>query len=66
MTGPDHEHVVKAVGVRVARKHLDWYLEALGIALDKETRKLLLGSETPSEVAGMIPAVYGGDWRQAA
>jgi tRNA-dihydrouridine synthase B len=54
------------VGVRVARKHLDWYLEALGIALDKETRKLLLGSETPSEVAGMIPAVYGGDWRQAA
>jgi tRNA-dihydrouridine synthase B len=54
------------VGVRVARKHLDWYLEALGIALDKETRKLLLGSETPSEVAGMIPAIYGGDWRQAA
>jgi len=54
------------VGVRVARKHLDWYLEALGIALDKETRKLLLGSETPAEVAGMIPAIYGGDWRQAA
>jgi tRNA-dihydrouridine synthase B len=54
------------VGVRVARKHLDWYLEALGIVLEKGTRKLLLGSETPSEVAGMIPAIYGGDWRQAA
>ena len=54
------------VGVRVARKHLDWYLEASGVTLDKETRKALLGSETPADITRMIPAVYGGEWRQAA
>lgn len=54
------------VGLRVARKHLDWYLEAAGVALDKETRKALLGSETPADITRMIPAVYGGEWRQAA
>ena len=54
------------IGVRVARKHLDWYLEALGITLDKEVRKTLLGTETPAEVIAMIPDIYGGDWRQAA
>jgi len=54
------------VGVRVARKHLDWYLDAAGIVLDKPTRSRLLNCEDPSEVIGMIPTVYGGDWRLAA
>lgn len=54
------------LGVRVARKHLDWYLEALGIVLEKDTRKALLNAEDPNSVVEMIPAVYGGDWRQAA
>ncbi len=54
------------LGVRVARKHLDWYLEALGIALEKETRRALLNAEDPAAVVEMIPAIYGGDWRQAA
>ena len=54
------------LGVRVARKHLDWYLEALGIVLAKDTRKALLNAESPAEVVDMIPAIYGGDWRQAA
>jgi tRNA-dihydrouridine synthase B len=54
------------IGVRVARKHLDWYLEALGIELDKNTRKVLLGTEAHHEVQDMIPGIYGGDWRQAA
>ncbi|HEY9010829.1 MAG TPA: tRNA dihydrouridine synthase DusB [Devosia sp.] len=54
------------VGVRVARKHLDWYLEALGIELHKEVRKVLLGTEAPGEVIEMIPSIYGGGWRQAA
>ena len=54
------------LGVRVARKHLDWYLEALGIVLAKDTRKALLNAESPAEVIDMIPAIYGGDWRQAA
>jgi tRNA-dihydrouridine synthase B len=54
------------LGVRVARKHLDWYLEALGIVLAKDTRKALLNAESPAEVIDMIPAIYGGEWRQAA
>jgi tRNA-dihydrouridine synthase B len=55
-----------AVGVRVARKHLDWYLEALGITIDKERRRTLLGIETPSEVLGLIEEIYGETWGRAA
>jgi tRNA-dihydrouridine synthase B len=54
------------VGVRAARKHLDWYLEALGGPVDRETRKLLLNTEQPDDVLAMIPDLYGGAWRQAA
>ncbi len=53
------------VGVRVARKHLDWYLEAAGGASDPQRRKELLASENPADVLGMIPQIYG-DWRLAA
>jgi len=62
MMGEYGEHV----GVRAARKHLDWYLEALRIVLDKETRRTLLNAESPAAVLGMIPEVYSGTWRQAA
>ena len=55
-----------AVGIRVARKHLDWYLEALGIALGRETRRTLLGLETPTDVVALIRAVFGPEPRQAA
>lgn len=54
------------IGLRVARKHLDWYLEAAGIALDKQTRRALLGSETTEDVKRLIPEIFGEDWRQAA
>jgi tRNA-dihydrouridine synthase B len=54
------------VGVRAARKHLDWYLEALGTPPDRDTRKALLNAESPRVVLTMIPEVYGGGWRQAA
>jgi len=54
------------VGVRAARKHLDWYLEALGIELDKDTRRTLLNAEAPADVLAMIPEIYSGDWRRAA
>ena len=54
------------VGVRAARKHLDWYLEAMGEPVDRETRKLLLASEDPHAVLAMIPSIYGGGWRLAA
>lgn len=54
------------VGLRAARKHLDWYLEAAGIALDKPTRSRLLNAEDPAEVHSMIPDIYEGGWRLAA
>lgn len=55
-----------ALGVRVARKHLDWYLESAGIGLDKESRRTFLGLEAAEAVKRAIPAIYGDDWRQAA
>ncbi len=54
------------IGVRVARKHLDWYLEAAGLTLDKPVRAQLLGSLVPAEVLGMIPSIYSAGWRRAA
>jgi tRNA-dihydrouridine synthase B len=54
------------VGVRVARKHLDWYLDAAGIVLEKPVRALLLGSEVPAEVLGLIRSVYTEGWSAAA
>jgi nifR3 family TIM-barrel protein len=55
-----------AVGLRAARKHLDWYAEAAGIALDKSTRKAFLNSETPAEVIAMIGEIFSGNWEAAA
>lgn len=55
-----------ALGVRVARKHLDWYLESADIDLDKESRRTFLGLEAAEAVKRAIPAIYGDDWRQAA
>ena len=56
----------KAVGVRVARKHLDWYLQALGLELDKPRRTALLAGDEPQEVIALIPGIYGDDRRLAA
>jgi tRNA-dihydrouridine synthase B len=55
-----------AVGVRAARKHLDWYLEAAGLAIEPGLRKRLLQSETPTEVLGLIELVFGGAELRAA
>ena len=54
------------VGVRAARKHLDWYLEAAGIVLEKSVRSVLLGSEDPAEVHRLIRSIYGEGWSAAA
>lgn len=54
------------VGLRAARKHLDWYLEAMGGEYDKAKRKTLLSLETPAEVLALIPQIYADDWRHAA
>jgi tRNA-dihydrouridine synthase B len=55
-----------AIGVRAARKHLDWYLEAAGIGLDKDVRRTLLNSEIPSQVQTMIRTIFADNWRRAA
>jgi len=55
-----------ALGLRVARKHLDWYLDAAGIAPDRDTRRALLQAESTGEVKRMIPVIFGEDWRKAA
>lgn len=55
-----------AVGLRAARKHLDWYAEAAGLLLDKPTRKALLDNESTDAVLEMIANLFAGDWSEAA
>lgn len=55
-----------AVGVRVARKHLDWYLEGQGILPAPERRKALLNSEEPAAVLALIRELWRTPWRAAA
>jgi tRNA-dihydrouridine synthase B len=55
-----------AVGLRAARKHLDWYAEAAGIVLDKPVRNAFLNNEAPTEVLDMIRHIFSGDWKAAA
>jgi tRNA-dihydrouridine synthase B len=54
------------VGLRAARKHLGWYLDAAGIVLDKPSRTAFLNNETPAEVLTMIREIFSGDWKAAA
>lgn len=54
------------VGLRAARKHLDWYIEAAGISLDKPTRGHLLNNDDPADVLQMIGSIFSGDWKAAA
>lgn len=54
------------VGVRAARKHLDWYLEAAGTALAKETRWALLNCLEPVAVRQMLRRLIRAPERQAA
>jgi tRNA-dihydrouridine synthase B len=55
-----------AVGVRAARKHLDWYLEAAGVAPAREARWALLNSTEPDDVRRMIPLLLGEAREEAA
>lgn len=54
------------VGLRAARKHLDWYLQAAGIVLEKSRRQALLNADDPKLVLSMIGETFGGDWKAAA
>jgi tRNA-dihydrouridine synthase B len=55
-----------AVGSRAARKHLDWYAEAEGLALDKPTRRALLDNDDTKAVLALIGTLFSGEWRAAA
>ena len=54
------------VGVRVARKHLDWYLEGQGLTPAPEVRKALLGSFDPAEVVRLIRDLFAPALQVAA
>ena len=55
-----------AVGLRAARKHLDWYAEAAGIMLDKPARNAFLNNEEPAEVLRQIDTIFSSEQRAAA
>ena len=55
-----------AVGLRAARKHLDWYLEAAGIVLEKPERNALLNNEEPADVLRQIEDIFCNEQRAAA
>jgi tRNA-dihydrouridine synthase B len=54
------------VGIRAARKHLDWYLEAANLLVDKAVRRRMVESQTPAEVIGLIDSIFSGDMQEAA
>jgi tRNA-dihydrouridine synthase B len=54
------------VGVRAARKHLDWYLEAANAGISKTVRKQMLESQNPAEVIALIESIFSGEVREAA
>ncbi len=53
------------LGVRVARKHIGWYLDAVGITTGAE-RKALLTNDDPSAVLAALPALLQRSWSEAA
>lgn len=54
------------LGVRVARKHLNWYLEAQDLVLGKAERMALLEGQNPKDIVAMIGEVFSDEWRAAA
>ena len=56
----------REVGLRAARKHLDWYAEAAGLELDKPTRRALLDNDDPKAVTALIATLFADDRRVAA
>ena len=46
------------VGVRAARKQLDWFLDAANLNVEKATRKALLESLDPTHVIGLLRSIF--------
>lgn len=53
------------LGVRVARKHVGWYLDAVGIT-EGADRKALLTNDNPTSVLQELPNLLGQPWSRAA
>ncbi|MEM1364768.1 MAG: tRNA dihydrouridine synthase DusB [Pseudomonadota bacterium] len=51
-------HYGTALGVRQARKHLDWYLASSGVAVSAQERLHLMKAEEPSEVLAAIQRIF--------
>lgn len=58
------DHYGVELGVRVARKHLGWYLDALGNT-DAGYRRPLMTENDPKIVLDLLPEVFGA-WSRAA
>jgi tRNA-dihydrouridine synthase B len=54
------------IGIRAARKHLGWYLEAAGLGGDRFLRRLLLENDDPAQVIAALPGVFGDALKEAA
>ena len=54
------------VGVRAARKHLDWYLEAAALAVPRELRRELVEAEAPDEAIDLIRTIFSHPVKAAA
>jgi tRNA-dihydrouridine synthase B len=54
------------VGVRAARKHLGWYLDAANLNSGKAVRKTLLESLDPAQVIALIRSIFSTDPQAAA
>ena len=57
-------HYGTALGLRVARKHLGWYMAAAGSPLG--LRQLILTAQEPGQVLALLPDALGDDVRLAA
>ena len=58
------------VGLKAARKHLAWYVEAMeaaeGVAAASAPKRTMLTSLVPAEVIGAVTAIFNGDVERRA
>lgn len=53
------------LGVRVARKQIGWYLDALG-GVEQGARRRVMTADDPDQVRAMLPDLVGAHWSHAA
>lgn len=63
-------HHGRAVGLKAARKHLAWYLDAAiadtGLVVDDSARKALLTTTDPRVVIELVERIFAGDMERRA